>query len=84
MKLIEYNILSNVSNACRSFNTNVKEEAQWLMASVIKMLEKHPAILLEIVKQHELEDIFISNLVDGNCSTERKSMSLEVFDSLWS
>ena len=35
MKLIEKNILSNVSNACRCQNSEVKEEATWLMASVI-------------------------------------------------
>ena len=54
------------------------------MASVIKMLEKHPVILHEIIKQHELLDIFIENLIDGNSSTERKTISIEVFESLFS
>ena len=49
MKLIEKNILSNVSNACRCQNTEVKEEAVWLMASVIKLLEDEPSVLKPIV-----------------------------------
>ena len=83
MKLIEKNILSNVSNACRCQNTEVKEEAVWLMASVIKLLEDEPSVLKPIVQQHELIEIFLENLADGSSSMQKKCVSIEVFNTLF-
>ena len=83
MKLIEKNILSNVSNACRCQNNEVKEEATWMMASVIKILEHEPSVLKPIVQQHELIEIFLENLTDGNSSMQKKCVSIEVFNILF-
>ena len=83
MKLIEKNILSNVSNACRCQNNEVKEEATWMMASVIKILEDEPSVLKPIVQQHELIEIFLENLTDGNSSMQKKCVSIEVFNILF-
>ena len=84
ISLVTSNILKYIRTACYYQDQKIRTEAQWVMATVVKLAEDHPDLQYNLVQQQELLVMFIDVLKDTRSPPEAVGAAIQALDCLFS